>query len=422
MKSFATIAIVIAFSVQACAAQQQHREARLNQEAPTTAPSTPATPSKPSDTWLATRVVHISMDDDENAARAAIQEIVDMEIAAAILQQHGIAEYVNGVVEVRIEPQEGKNAMYVQIKVDLSRAAPTSPLVAREVANDLVRALRQRLVQAAQGSLAYQAERLREERAAAEAELATTRDQLNALRAKMRDATGRADASAERVRDEVSTLEDARQEIQLDLESKAARMKALSDNIAQLSGKVEARVQNDPVAAELQKVVDAREKQVEMIKGLVESGKAGRNEYEEAIAAAAEARARLLDRRTDTANAAGGESLNAWNRDIMSLSVDTAELQARLDRLSSRLDGFRKIMNDLDSLESLNETRRHTEDVLRETSEQLRHLQRQLASIRPPRSILLESKESAGPIPPARQSEFETIRNAANQQTKPSEP
>jgi predicted nucleic acid-binding Zn-ribbon protein len=113
------------------------------------------------------------------------------------------------------------------------------------------------------------------------------------------------------------------------------------------------------------------------------------------VAQAAEARARLLERRNETAHAAGGDALNAWNREIMSLGVDTAELQAKLDRLNQRLAGYQKVVDDLDELESLSEARRHAEEALRDASHRLRQIERELASIRPPRSILLESTDGA---------------------------
>jgi DNA repair exonuclease SbcCD ATPase subunit len=417
MKSLATVAILIAFSLTACAAQQR-MGARTAREEPATPSAQATTPEASSNTWRAVRVVQVSLDERDDAARSAVQQIMGADVAAEVLRQRGLPAD-SGIIRVRQTPRDEKNAIDVAIEVNLAAADQSSPRVAREIANDMVRLLRQDLLREAQGPIATQARLFEEENATAQAELERARAELAQLRTKMREATGRANASAERVRDEVNHLEDSRQEIQLEMESKAARMKALTDNIAQLTAKVEDMVKNDAVAAELQKLVEAREKQVERVKTLVESGQASRGDYEEAVAQAAEARARLLDRRNDTAHSAGGDALNSWNQEIMALGVDTAELAAKLNRLNERLDGYRRVMDDVDRLEMLRESMEDAEQRVHESRAHLRDLQRKMASIRPPRSVLLESQDSTGAVPPdAAQQWRESARDEPNRQAQ----
>ncbi len=395
MKALATLAILVGMTVGACAAQQRQQPSQTSSDQPSKPAARDEAPTAPgSGTFNARRVVQVSLREDDDAARAAIADMTGTEIAAEVLADYEISGNAGKIVTTRVEPKDEGDAINVIFWVDLRNAGPQAPQVAREVADDLVKRLRQRIMQNAQGALAEQTARLAEERNRTAAELQQAREQLNQLRAKMREATGRADASSERIRDELNQLEDARQEIQLELESRAARMKALTDNIAQVSARVEEKVKNDPVATELQKVVEVREKQAELVKSQVERGQSSRAEYEEALAQAAEARARLLDRRSETAESAGGDAVRSWNREIMSLSVDTAELQAKLDRLSQRLANYQKVMDDLDQLDALHEQVETAQDSLRQIDAHLREMQRQLARVRPPRSIVLESDEN----------------------------
>jgi chromosome segregation ATPase len=301
----------------------------------------------------------------------------------------------NNAIVVRAVPSD-EEATEVEIVVDLSKAPLHTPRVAREVAEDLVQHLRAALKLAAQGEFAGQVERLEAEHQRAVSELDRSRQELAALRQKLRDATGRAEGDADRIRNELSQLEDRREELTLELESRAARMNALSANMSKITKKVEQDVQDDTVAAELQKVVEAREAQVERAKQMVEVGKMSRTEYEDAVARAAEARARLMDRRGEVAERAGRGTLNEWNQELMRLSVDSAELQARLDKLNQRLQSFQAVAPELDHLEALQQTLQEADQTMRETRAHLREMNRQLARMRPARSVVTDSQDKTG--------------------------
>jgi DNA repair exonuclease SbcCD ATPase subunit len=403
----ATIAVVLALAPMACANRQQDRQpstppptattppARVARPAPPAEPSAPvAAVEPPSNTWYARRQVTVSTREDRDETRAAVQSVAGVETIRDVCAKRGVSAENNAVV-VRAVPTD-EEAMEVEIVVDLSKAPSQAPRVAREVADDLVRRLRQALLKEAQGEYAGQVERLEEEHQRAVAELDRSRQELAALRQKCREATGRSEADAERIRSELSQLEDRRQELQLELESRAARMNALSENMAQITKRVESEVQNDTVSAELQKVVEAREAQVERVKQMVEAGKSSRAELDEALARAAESRARLMDRRAEVAERAGRGTLNDWNQEQMRLSVDSAELQARLDKLNQRLQSFQAVAPELDHLEQLEQTLQEADQTMRETRAHLREMNRQLARMRPARSVVTDSQDKTG--------------------------
>ena len=372
--------------------------AKVAQPARPAEPEAPAEPVEPveppSNTWYARRQVSVSTREDREETRAAVQSVAGVETIREVAAKRGVGADNNAIV-VRAVPTD-EQAMEVEIVVDLSKAPSNTPRVARELADDLVKRLRLALVREAQGEFAGQVERLEAEHQRAVAELDRSRQELNALRQKLRDATGRTEADAERIRNELSQLEDRRQELQLELESRAARMNALSENMGQITKRVEQEVRDDTVSAELQKVVEAREAQVERAKQMVEAGKMSRSEYEDAVARAAEARARLMDRRGDVAERAGRGTLSDWNQELMRLSVDSAELQARLDKLNQRLQSFQSIAPQLDHLEELQHTLEDAEQTMRETRAHLREMNRELARMRPARSVVTDSQDKTG--------------------------
>src|SRR5688500_13101186 len=306
MKRIATLAVVLALAPMACANQQRDRQqqpprpAETTPPAPAAQPGAPATPEQPatpalppSNTWYARRAVQVSAANrDEHEVRAAVQSVADVEAVRAVAAARGVPAD-NGAVVVRPLPME-RDVIELEIVADLSKAPPQTPRVAREVADDIVRKLRAALTREAQGELAGQAEKMAQDRANFETASERVREELTAMKVKMREATGRSGASADRIRNELAQLEDHRAEAQLELESRAARMNALSENMATITKRVEEAVQNDTVAAELQKVVAAREAQAERAKQLLEVGKISRGDYDEAVAQAAEARARLM--------------------------------------------------------------------------------------------------------------------------------
>ena len=416
MKRIATLAVVLALAPMACANQQRDRQQQQPPSPPPAAdaappalapdaqparpnePQRPAEPSQPpSNTWYARRQVQVSTSNrDDDEVRAAVQSVTDVEAVRAIADARGVRAD-NGAVMVRALPRERQgNAVEVEIVVDLSKAPPNAPRVAREVADDVVQRLRKALTLEAQGGLADQAQRFEQERQRADAEMARTRDELAKLKATIREATGRTDASAERIRNELAQLEDHRQEAQLELESRAARMNALSENMAKITAKVEQSVQTDTVSAELAKVVEAREAQVARAKEMLDAGKISRGEYDDAIAQAAEARARLMERRGEVAERAGQGTLADWNREVMRLSVDSAELQARLDKLNQRLQGYGQIADQLDHYEALQQAQQDAERTVRDARAHLRELNRELSRVRAARSVITESEDRTG--------------------------
>lgn len=149
--------------------------------------------------------------------------------------------------------------------------------------------------------------------------------------------TGLADSSPESVREVSQTLEAQSQATEVDIGGKVARQAALADAIAKLSNQVDAKLNADPIAQQLQEVVDARQKEMDYAKQQHSVGMATESDVDHAVAALADAKAAVLERKEAAAHVAGGDLLLSLNGELLSLSVDLAELHARMTVLKNRL-------------------------------------------------------------------------------------
>ena len=80
-------------------------------------------------------------------------------------------------------------------------------------------------------------------------------------------------------------------------------------------------------------------------------------------AALAEAKAAVLERKETAAEAAGADTIHRWNDDLLSLSVDLAELHARSDALKNRLEILKKAMNEMEERPSEDSLEKSLEGV-----------------------------------------------------------
>lgn len=167
----------------------------------------------------------------------------------------------------------------------------------------------------------------------------------------LRQLTGDAEISPAVIRPRIDALQAQRETDAIDLAAKQARSDALADQISKFSSQIQDKIKNDPIAAELQKASDALDKESEFRKVQHDKGVVTDGEVNAAVAAAAEAKAKLLERQEAAATAAGGDMVTTWNRELMTLSIDLAELRARIKALDDRLADYAQVHEYLDHAE-----------------------------------------------------------------------
>ncbi len=192
-----------------------------------------------------------------------------------------------------------------------------------------------------------------------ERELARAEQELHAVLESRRELprkAGRSDLRRDAVLDEIRQLESQRRQLEMNHAALEARRKAVLTQIQDTAEKAKAKAKDDPVAKELEKIVAIRLEAIERLHKMPKEVLA-RDELSKAQAVLAEAKARLAQRREETARSAGNQLLEQLNAELASLSLDTAENEARLvfitrqlaeikaSRLLDLVDAYERIVN-----------------------------------------------------------------------------
>ena len=225
-----------------------------------------------------------------------------------------------------------RNAAIGSLALLLIGAAPTSQPTMKEIFQQQVQMAQQQL------------ERAEKERAAA-------MDKTEATRQEIRSATGRADVSPEGLRQAITKLQEQQETLLLDEAGAGGRRQGLSEAIAKLTQQVKNKADTDAAVDELTQVVALREKELQRMQQLDATHTIPQQTLEDAQAKVADARLKLIEARRQTIGNANAESLEMWNRELMSLSVAEVERRARLKFIQERLNRLSAVVPKIDELE-----------------------------------------------------------------------
>jgi hypothetical protein len=268
----------------------------------------------------------------------------------------------------------------------------TVPPLAAEIADDLVEFTRACIAREYQEARNNSLERAQREFDLAQAKADDANRQLKHIREQLRDLSGRSDVSPKTLNGALSSMDDELQRLQIERLSKDARRQALEEQIAELTARVQKRIDSDPIATELKKVVEAREEGVATLKKMYESGTSSRAELTQAVAQAAEAKAKLLQQQRDASAAAGGTSLEAFNRELMTLSIDAKELDTKSKYLEDRLPRLRQAVELLDEYTRIDQRAKEVNASLDVVSRNLQDARAMNQVNNPPKVLVKESK------------------------------
>ena len=203
------------------------------------------------------------------------------------------------------------------------------------------------------------------------------------IRQSIREKTGRIDVERTSLERVANKLDQDLQTLELEQAGSHARIEAIEEAIAQQSKRVEKASVSDEVIAELQKVADARERQLKMVENERKTGAAPDAALQEAIAALAEARAKVAERRQVVFAGNGGDALTSLNRELMSLSISDRERRAKIFFLEAQLA---KITPELSATRELE----FQENMLGQAMVDLRREQQNL------RQLQMDASETSG--------------------------
>jgi hypothetical protein len=214
--------------------------------------------------------------------------------------------------------------------------------------------------------------------------LENRQDQLSRLRSTLRQATHRVDVSPETLRGSITRLEDERDKLSLDAEAMGVRRKAIETTIAKISKSAEDQIKGDRVAVELAKLIDARQTELKRMQQLSANNTVSQSDVEAAESKVGEARVRLWERQEIVTKTAGGDLLADLNKELAMLSINMAESEVRLDRLSKSVSDYSKAVDLIDELETALATRQAAQQTVIEAEARAAERLRNLRQLQPP--------------------------------------
>jgi len=207
------------------------------------------------------------------------------------------------------------------------------------------------------------------------------------------DEAGRTDLSRESIMAEAKALETEGQKLQMDQVGHTARQEALMKRIANIAAKAERRADEDPVAAELKKVVALRERELDLAKKRCDAGQMPTSEVGAIEIKVAEARAEWLKRREAAGSLAGRDLLAKLNEELTTLEVDNAETAARYGHILMQLAENRKILPIADGYQdNIALPLRLAEREVQKALEQVSEAERRLRDFVPPTVVAVPSE------------------------------
>jgi chromosome segregation ATPase len=213
---------------------------------------------------------------------------------------------------------------------------------------------------------------------------AVVQSSLGTLRARLRDMTHRVDVSPETLRGTITRVEDERDKLRLDAEAMAVRRKAVEATIAKISKTAENQIKSDRIAVELEKLVQSRETDLKRTQQLAAQNNVSQAELEASEGRLGEARVRLWERQEIVTRTAGADLLADLNKELAMLSINMAESEARLDRLSKSVSDYSKAVDLIDELESAQAARQAAQQAVIEAEARGAERMRNLRQLQPP--------------------------------------
>ena len=209
-------------------------------------------------------------------------------------------------------------------------------------------------------------------------EQANCQERMSSVREQIAKATDEPGITPELVRQDVGRLVEQREQLEMEAAGANGRRDGLEKAIAHLSHRLEERVKSDPVAKELEKAAGAREQQVKLLEEQFKTGQITQADVLAAQAALAQAKAELEAARQHAGGAGSLEALDAWDRELLRLSVDGQERQARLQYINERLRKLAPALDDVVDLERTSEHLALADKLLRQAEDERDKLELQI--------------------------------------------
>ncbi len=133
--------------------------------------------------------------------------------------------------------------------------------------------------------------------------------------------------------------------MKLDVAALSAERDVLAKTVGQMNAEAEQKAHDDPVAAELEKIVSLKQSMLASLVALQKVGNASPGDLSNAESAAAEAHVQLLERREAVERSAGGDELADLQKQLVQAEVNLAQDMARVDAIGKESDELNKALD-----------------------------------------------------------------------------
>jgi hypothetical protein len=134
-------------------------------------------------------------------------------------------------------------------------------------------------------------------------------------------------------------------QMKLDVAALSAERDVLAKTVTQIDADAAQKAHDDPVAAELEKIVSLKQSMLASLVALQKVGNASPGELSNAESAAAEAHVQLLERRETVERSAGGDELGDLQKQLVQVEVNLAQDMARVDAIGKQSDVLNKALD-----------------------------------------------------------------------------
>ena len=188
----------------------------------------------------------------------------------------------------------------------------------------------------------------------------------------------------------IGRLDEQRYELELASSGAAAHRKATEQRVAEARAQVGRQVAEDPMAGELARIVELRERHVGEVRKGAEAGRASGRELNDAEIALAEASARLLERREHVHRQAGGEFIGELTASLFNLAAESADAEARFVLIDRRIERTRAMLDKADEFDLVRRSLPEAKEVYADTLRAKRELERVVETLREPKVEVLD--------------------------------
>ncbi|MFC1782082.1 hypothetical protein ACFL02_00685 [Planctomycetota bacterium] len=148
--------------------------------------------------------------------------------------------------------------------------------------------------------------------------------------------------SRNRLQDEIRNLEQQKQRYEMDVYGADAREEALAEQIAKIGIQAEAKLADDPILEELEKLLDFRMLDLNKTIELQQEGAATEGAVNKSQEDLARAKIEIARRREQIGKTVGGNLLSKWNIELGNLALERAEFESKFSFVKKQLDEIKE--------------------------------------------------------------------------------